>query len=314
MLLMPHISDGGSTPNECSTVSVEEHVACGCDCSTSVDDCSDNQRFVPRECRCVCSDTASKLSCQSQGKYWDDLSCSCLCLPRSRWTACSTGYAFNPSIDTCTCVSISEYASSVLEILIVVLVSSMAMITFGLVQCYRTKTGLFREEPPEVARRISETSALRVTTTIRRNISVRNDDTRQRERNPSSGTPMTPRFMTLSELRALFRSISRSISRTSRSQPDSPTINNSSDPRSPFLSPPLNPYIPMSEATSRSQSSASVTTTADDISNSGTEIPFFPSSNVASPINGPSRITTISEALNELDADDEDTLTVYQAK
>ena len=51
-------------------------------------------------------------------------------------------------------------------------------------------------------------------------------------------------------------------------------------------------YIPISEATSRSQSSTSMTTTVDDLSN------------LASP-SGPSRIPTICEALNELDDEQE---------
>lgn len=279
-MLMPQSSQGGVTANECSTVSVEEHLSCTCGCKTTADDCSEIQRFVPRECECVCADSQAKHSCQTQGNYWDETSCSCLCLPRAQWTACHTGYAFNPSIETCACVSISEYASSVLEILIVVLVSSMAMISFGLVQCYRTKTGLFREDP-ESARRISETSALRLTS-IRRPISEDNANS-TRSRN-SSGSP---KFMTLNELRSLFRMLSG----TSRSSnPSSPTNRAPPSEARALLSPQVN-YIPISEATSRSQSSTSVTTTADDISNAA-EI-------------SPSRIPTICEALDELD-DEED--------
>ena len=286
-MLMPQNSQGGVTANECSTVSVEEHITCNCGCRTTSDDCSQIQRFVARECQCVCADSQAKLSCQTQGNYWDETSCSCLCLPRAQWTACHTGYAFNPSIETCACVSISESAKSVLEILIVVLVSSMAMISFGLVQCYRTQTGLFREDP-ESSRRISETSALRLTS-IRRPISENSN----RSRN-SSGSP---KFMTLNELRSLFRMLSG----TSRSSnPSSPTNRAPPSDARAFLSPQVN-YIPISEATSRSQSSTSVTTTADDISNAA-EISLL--SATASP-NGPSRIPTICEALDELD--DEET-------
>jgi len=291
VLLMPQNSQGGVTTNDCSTVSVVEHVSCTCGCKTTADDCSTIQRFVSRECKCVCADSQAKASCQTQGNYWDETSCSCLCLPRAQWTACHTGYAFNPSIETCACVSISEYASSVLEILIVVLISSMAMISVGLVQCYRTKTGLFREDP-ELTRGISETSALRLTTSIRRNVSE--DNTNSNRSRHSTGTP-TPKFMTLNELRDLFRMLSRN---SRSSNPSSPTNNIPSDTRS-FLSPNIN-YIPISEATSRCQSSTSVTTTAEDLSNDA-EMSLV--SSTASP-SGPSRIPTIAEALDEFDDDE----------
>ena len=107
--------------------------------------------------------------------------------------------------------------------------------------------------------------------------------------------------MTLNELRSLFRMLS-GASRTS--SPSSPT--SSHPPQSPnrgFLSPHIN-YIPISEAGSRSQSSTSVTTTADDLSNAA-EMSNL--SSTASP-NGPSRIATICEALDELDYEEDVTL------
>ena len=291
VMLMPNNAAEGM----CSTVSVEEHDSCTCGCKTTADDCDDQrQRFISRECKCVCSDTVAKLSCQQQEYYWDETSCSCLCLPRPQWRTCHTGYAFNPSIETCACVSISETASSVLEILIVVLVSSMALITVGLVQCYRTKTGLFREDP-EVINRINETSALRLTG-IRRPPS---EDHSSRSRHSTSSSP---KFMTLNELRSLFRMLSRTSRSSNPSSPTSPTQRappSSADGRS-VLCPNIN-YIPISEATSRSQSSTSMTTTMEDLSNAA-EMSHL--SSLASP-SGPSRIPTICEALNELDDEHE---------
>ena len=285
VMLQPNNGEG----SVCSTITEEEHVSCTCGCKTTADDCTPQmQRFVTRECKCVCADTAAKTACQEQEYYWDETSCSCLCLPRTQWRTCSTGYAFNPTIETCACVSISEIASSVLEILIVVLVSSMALITVGLIQCYRTRTGLFREDP-DVSRRVNETSSLRLTS-IRRPPS---EDNGGRSRHSTAGTP---KFMTLNELRSLFRMLSRTSRSSNPNSPTSPTHRAPpSDGRS-FLAPNCN-YIPISEATSRSQSSTSVTTTVDDISNAA-EASLL--SSTASP-NGPSRIPTICEALNELD-------------
>jgi len=98
--------------------------------------------------------------------------------------------------------------------------------------------------------------------------------------------------MTLNELRSLFRMLSRTSRNSNPSSPTSPTQRAppTSDGRS-VLCPNIN-YIPISEATSRSQSSASMATTMDELSNA------------ASP-NGPSRIPTICEALNELDDEQE---------
>ena len=282
--MLPH---NPAEDNECSTVSVEVHDSCTCGCKTTSDQCSEIQRFVPRECKCVCADTVAKRSCRDQGNYWDETSCSCVCLPTEQWPdRCPAGYAFNPSIETCACVSISEVASSVLEILIVVLVSSMALISVGLVQCYRTKTGLFREDP-EASRRITETSSLRLTG-IRRPPS---EDHGSRSRHSTAGSP---KFMTLNELRSLFRMLSRTSRGSNPSSPNSPTHRAPPSESRTFLSPNIN-YIPISEATSRSQSSTSVTTNADDTSNTADLL-----SATASP-SGPSRIPTICEELNELD-------------
>ena len=42
-------------------------------------------------------------------------------------------------------VAIYNIASSILEVLIIVLVSSAALIVTGVTQCYRSKTGLFKD-------------------------------------------------------------------------------------------------------------------------------------------------------------------------
>ena len=288
VLLVPH--ETGS--QECSTVSVEQHESCGCSCKTTAENCSEIHRFVPRECKCVCASTDEKLACQGPGHYWDETLCACLCRSREEQLPhCPTGYAFNPSIDTCACVSVTEIANLFLEILIVVLVSSMALISVGLVQCYRTKTGLFKEET-DVSRRINEHSSLTLTS-IRRPPS---EDHTSRSRH-STGSP---KFMTLNELRSLFRMLSRTSRVSNPSSPTSPTFRAPPSEGRSFLSPNIN-YIPISAATSRSQSSTSVTTTADDISRNQSEVNLL--SSTASP-NGPSRIPTICEALNELDDDE----------
>ena len=138
-MLIPRSTLPGLSDMECATASVEEHLSCSCGCRTTESQCSPLQSFIPQECRCVCSDQEAITECSANNMVWDETLCQCLCLERTDWPVCPSGYAFNPSPTTCGCVPLSEIASTVLEILIVVLISSMAMTGFGILQCFRTK-------------------------------------------------------------------------------------------------------------------------------------------------------------------------------
>ena len=156
VLLAPNTGD----ESVCDIVTLEEHISCTCGCKVTEGDCNHQiHNFVPRECKCLCSDTDAKMACHTQQFYWDETSCSCLCLPRNQWRTCHTGYVFNPSSEICACVSIYELALTILATLVVALVSSIGFIGASLLKCYRNKTGLFREDP-EVSRRINASSSL----------------------------------------------------------------------------------------------------------------------------------------------------------
>ena len=118
----------GSAEIECAQASVEEHSSCVCGCAQGAEEsCTQLQHFVPGECRCVCSEVNAQRECTHNGHYWDEALCQCLCRRRSEWEPCPPGYAFNPSPGECGCVALAEYASTVIEILIIILVTSSAM-------------------------------------------------------------------------------------------------------------------------------------------------------------------------------------------
>ena len=160
------LSPNNGDDSVCAIITVEEHISCTCDCTTTQEDCNrQTQSFVPRECKCVCFDTAAKMACHEHDYYWDEISCSCLCLPRKQWKTCHTGYVFIPSIETCACVSIYQFALFDLVTLIVALVSSMGVISTSLLQCYKSKTGLFKVDS-KVSKSISKKVSLKTTLII----------------------------------------------------------------------------------------------------------------------------------------------------
>ncbi|KAI1296628.1 hypothetical protein HDE_04995 [Halotydeus destructor] len=83
-----------------------KHESCQCQCIQQPEDCSQNQVYIPEECRCVCPDKKEADACSSLPfKIWNKENCSCSC--RSR-PLCSTGLFFDT--ETCRC-KVSESTS-----------------------------------------------------------------------------------------------------------------------------------------------------------------------------------------------------------
>jgi hypothetical protein len=89
----------GKCDEECAEVSVEEHVACQCDCTLTENLCKrDSHHFNSDMCTCECKDIIGKRECLNQGKIWDENSCKCGC---PAFLSCSIGTAFSNT--TCAC-------------------------------------------------------------------------------------------------------------------------------------------------------------------------------------------------------------------
>ena len=89
--MVRHSSSAGATPSECAVAKVEEHVTCSCGCATGASECSPAQTFMLQECRCVCSDDSARAACLTSGRYWNPVSCSCMCRNPSTFPTCPTG-------------------------------------------------------------------------------------------------------------------------------------------------------------------------------------------------------------------------------
>ncbi|KAH8276644.1 hypothetical protein KR044_001092 [Drosophila immigrans] len=82
-------------------VTVEQHVACKCDCRIRAEDCNTYQEYRKDLCRCECQNTDARDKCleQSENKYWDDANCTCACRYNQ---SCTTGTIFDESQCKCT--------------------------------------------------------------------------------------------------------------------------------------------------------------------------------------------------------------------
>jgi hypothetical protein len=78
----------------CTTVTVERHLACQCNCKQTPDDCDSSVHlYDAASCACQCKDRVGRAGCGA-GKKWDERACSCGC-SRDSWKLCSTGYTFD---------------------------------------------------------------------------------------------------------------------------------------------------------------------------------------------------------------------------
>eukprot|EP00096_Caligus_rogercresseyi_P005903 TRINITY_DN21966_c0_g1_i1.p1 TRINITY_DN21966_c0_g1~~TRINITY_DN21966_c0_g1_i1.p1 ORF type:complete len:273 (-),score=36.35 TRINITY_DN21966_c0_g1_i1:326-1144(-) len=132
----PH-SDGTLSPT-CSSMSVQDHVACACGCSVTQADCEDEGRglrtYLPGECRCACRDVSQRSTCLREGHYWNAQTCECMCLNPQAWPICPTGYSFDYGIGACHCAPPAEVASLLLEITLVLALVAGVIILWSVVK------------------------------------------------------------------------------------------------------------------------------------------------------------------------------------
>merc|ERR1719282_241915 len=93
----------GKCEKECASVTVVEHVECGCDCGhVDRDTCPTNTHVYDTDtCSCKCANTEEKQQCLDQGRTWSTTNCSCQCPDINPSLACSNGLVW--SNVTCTC-------------------------------------------------------------------------------------------------------------------------------------------------------------------------------------------------------------------
>ncbi|XP_030563047.1 uncharacterized protein LOC115764265 [Drosophila novamexicana] len=92
---------GASSKRVSAIVSVEQHLACKCDCRIKAEDCNAYQEYRKDLCRCECQNTDARDKCleQSDHKYWDDANCTCACRYNQ---SCTTGTVFDETQCKCT--------------------------------------------------------------------------------------------------------------------------------------------------------------------------------------------------------------------
>merc|ERR1712224_830581 len=89
----------GMCEKQCATVTVEEHMECGCSCKLKQDDCRPKKhRLNSAKCECECENENAKRLCLDQGRLWDENSCTCGC-PSSNLCSSESTY----SNVTCQC-------------------------------------------------------------------------------------------------------------------------------------------------------------------------------------------------------------------
>ena len=122
----------------CSSIQVEDHLACGCGCEVKPNHCSQRHYYQETTCRCLCRHTEERAVCIESGRTWDHNTCTCTC-PRHTWTSCSTGYVFDYS-SSCSCVLISALASQgLLPALVLLTLALLAFLGGGLVLIHRAR-------------------------------------------------------------------------------------------------------------------------------------------------------------------------------
>jgi hypothetical protein len=148
--LYPIMSNPGPVTAECAVSNLEEHTECQCGCAISADSCAYNQRFQESKCACTCLDTRARSSCYNRpGWHWNEATCQCMCLPVDQWPQCATGYQFDP-IMSCSCISVSEDASPILLILIIILIAGVSASGLSLLHCHKKNIGLFSYKRREI--------------------------------------------------------------------------------------------------------------------------------------------------------------------
>lgn len=122
------------------------------------------------ECRCVCANEHERAECLNRGRYWNSALCQCMCSHPVYFPQCPTGYHYD-AFNSCACISLAGNASALLEILIILLVSSTLVALFGVYQCRRYQVGFFQKREGREADDQVDTSRMIELRTIFRQIS-----------------------------------------------------------------------------------------------------------------------------------------------
>lgn len=85
-----------------TTVKIERHARCKCQCKVQPEDCSIHQVYNKDNCRCACPKGTGQLKCKPP-QVWHERDCRCRCPDLDD---CSTGTYFDPRI--CRCRSMAE--------------------------------------------------------------------------------------------------------------------------------------------------------------------------------------------------------------
>ena len=99
----------GKCEKECASLSLVEHLECGCDCREEEREAcpATTHRYNSDSCECQCRNTRAKEECLNQGQSWSESSCQCECRQPS---PCSVGLVF--SNVTCTCLPLNTSTSN----------------------------------------------------------------------------------------------------------------------------------------------------------------------------------------------------------
>ncbi|OQV22327.1 hypothetical protein BV898_03825 [Hypsibius exemplaris] len=92
--------EGKLVPVGHQNFTLEDHLACSCDCFQKQTDCHAHQRYEANNCRCVCKQDLAQ-SCGPQ-RIWDSKTCQCKC--PNVCSTCPFGMYFDHSYQ-CACVA-----------------------------------------------------------------------------------------------------------------------------------------------------------------------------------------------------------------
>jgi len=92
---------GNLVPTGHQNFTLENHIACTCDCLQKATDCNTKQRYEGHNCKCVCGNQADMASCGPH-RVWDYKECRCKC--PNVCSTCPFGMYFDDTYN-CACVS-----------------------------------------------------------------------------------------------------------------------------------------------------------------------------------------------------------------
>lgn len=101
-LRYPHAGADFFEFEKVSTIKIERHIRCKCQCKIQPEDCTVHQVYLKDSCRCACPKANGLLKCKPP-QIWNEHDCRCRCPDQDD---CSTGTYFDPRV--CRCRSMAE--------------------------------------------------------------------------------------------------------------------------------------------------------------------------------------------------------------